>query len=109
MSPVNSARSEKRSSVESQKAPNADWVPVMCATLPSMKSKMFATIMMTPARRKRLRASANPAATLMRTPISVRTLGWMPSATQALMIRRSGSMQAAPIAPVKVIGARGVR
>ena len=33
----------------------------------------------------------------------------MPSATQALMIRRSGSMQAAPIAPVNVIGARGVR
>ena len=37
--------SEKRSSVESQKAPNRETVLVMCATLPSMKSKMLATIM----------------------------------------------------------------
>ena len=44
MRPVNSARSENRSSVESQNAPNADCLPVMCATLPSMKSKMLATI-----------------------------------------------------------------
>ena len=49
------------------------------------------------------RASAKPAPTLMRTPMSVRTLGWMPSATLARMIARSGNMQTAPIAPVKVI------
>ncbi len=102
MSPVNSARSEKRSSVESQKAPKADCVPVMCATLPSMKSKMLATIMMTPASRNRSFASAIPASTLISTPMSVRTLGWMPSATDALMMAFSGSMQAAPIAPVTV-------
>ena len=41
--------SEKRSSVESQKAPKRETVLVCCATLPSMKSKMLATIMMTPA------------------------------------------------------------
>ena len=40
---------------------------------------------------------------LMRTPMSVRTLGWMPSATLALMIARSGNMQIAPTAPVNVI------
>ena len=43
-------RSENRSSVESQKAPNCDCLPVMCATFPSMKSKMLATIMITPPR-----------------------------------------------------------
>jgi hypothetical protein len=54
MRPVNRARSEKRSSVESQKAPNSDCWPVMNATLPSMKSKILATIMINPARMKRL-------------------------------------------------------
>ena len=78
---MKSARSEKRSSVESQKAPNCDCLPVMCATLPSMKSKMLATIMITPARMNRSFASAQAATTLISTPISVRTLGWMPSAT----------------------------
>ena len=108
MSPVKRARSENRSSVESQNAPNADCVPVMCATFPSMKSKMLATIMMTPASRKRSRASATPAATLMSTPISVRTFGWMPSRTDRLMIARSGSMQTAPIAPVTVMWSGGL-
>ena len=103
MRPVKSARSEKRSSVESQKAPNSDCFPVMCATLPSMKSKMLAPIMITPARTKRSTASAHAAQTLTSTPMRVRTLGWIPRATLALMMARSGSMQAAPMNPVKVI------
>ena len=100
---MKSARSEKRSRVESQKAPNSDCLPVMCATLPSMKSKMFAQIMITPARTKRSTASAQAAQTLTSTPIRVRTLGWMPSATLALMMTRSGNMQAAPMTPVSVM------
>ena len=72
-----------------------------------MKSKMLATIMMTPASRKRSCASAKPAATLMSTPMSVRTLGWIPSATDVLMIARSGNMHTAPIAPVTVMGGVG--
>jgi hypothetical protein len=75
----------------------------MNATLPSMKSKMLATIMMAPASRKRSLASAMPAAMLMRTPMRVRTFGWIPRATDARMIARSGNMHTAPIAPVKVI------
>ena len=67
--------SEKRSSVESQKAPNRDPVFVRTATLPSMKSKMLATIMMTPARRNRSRPSAQAAAMLISTPMSVSVLG----------------------------------
>ena len=101
--PVNKARSENRSRVESQKAPNADCVPVMCATLPSMKSKMLARIMTTPAAMNRSCASSQAATTLTRTPMSVRTLGWMPSATLTLMMARSGNMQTAPTAPVNVI------
>ena len=53
--------SEKRSSVESQKAPNRETVLVTCATLPSMKSKMLATIMIRPASRKRSTPSAQAA------------------------------------------------
>ena len=41
--------------------------------------------------------------------MSVRTLGWMPSATLVRMIARSGNMQTAPIAPVKVMLSRAVR
>ena len=101
---MNSARSEKRSSVESQNAPNSDCLPVMCATLPSMKSKMLATIMITPAAMNRSVASAQAATTLISTPMSVSTLGWMPSATEVLMMTRNGNMQMAPMAPVTVIG-----
>ncbi len=90
MRPVKSARSEKRSRVESQKAPNSDCLPVMCATLPSMKSKMLAQIMMTPASTKRSRASAQAAATLTMTPMSVRTFGWIPRATLVLMMSAQG-------------------
>src|SRR5204863_5502106 len=43
------------------------------------------------------------------TPISVSVLGWMPSATHARMIARSGYMQTAPVAPVTVSRRRGVR
>ena len=43
---MNSAMSEKRSMTESQKPPNLLIRPVSWATLPSMKSKMLATIMM---------------------------------------------------------------
>ena len=46
---MNSAMSEKRSITESQKPPNALTALQLGATLPSMKSKMLATIMMTPA------------------------------------------------------------
>ena len=52
MSPTESARSENRSMTESQKPPNSLTSPVSTATLPSMKSKMLATIMITPADRK---------------------------------------------------------
>src|SRR5688500_15494685 len=103
MSPVNSARSEKRSSVESQKAPNADCLPVMKATLPSMKSKMFAQIMMTPASAKLFRASAQAAAQLISTPMRVSVLGEMPSATLMRMMARSGNIENFPMVPVKVI------
>jgi hypothetical protein len=45
----------------------------------------------------------------MITPTRVKTFGWMRSATQVSMIARSGNMQTAPTAPVKVIrvGASG--
>jgi hypothetical protein len=95
--------SEKRSSVESQKAPKRETVLVSCATLPSMKSKILATIMITPARRNRLTASAHAAATLMSTPMSVSVLGWMPSATHAVMIARNGHMHTFPMNPVNVM------
>jgi hypothetical protein len=36
------------------------------------------------------------------TPTSVRTFGWMRSATHVSMMARSGNMQIAPMAPVKV-------
>ncbi len=75
----------------------------MCATLPSMKSKTLAPIMMKPASTNWSRASAQAAATFTITPIRVSTLGWIPNATLALMISRSGNMQAVPMKPVKVI------
>jgi hypothetical protein len=109
MRPVNSARSEKRSSVESQNAPNSDWVPVMNATLPSMKSKMFAQIMMKPASTKRSCASAQPAAQLISTPINVSVFGEMPSATLTLMMARSGNIESFPIVPVNVMCIRSRR
>ena len=55
-----------------------------------MKSKMFATIMITPAEMKWPIASAQPAATLISTPMNVRRLGWIRSRTHAAMIKRSG-------------------
>ena len=75
---------------ESQKPPNADVRPVSVATLPSMKSKIFATIMITPAETKWPNASSQPAATLIRTPMNVRRLGCIRSRTHAAMIKRSG-------------------
>src|SRR5262249_4055658 len=75
----------------------------------SMKSKMFATTMITPARTKRPSASAHAASTLMTTPTKVRTFGWMRSFTHTPMMARSGNMQIAPIAPVKVNRARDRR
>jgi hypothetical protein len=95
--------SENRSSVESQNAPNCETVLVNCATLPSMKSKMFATIMMRPARVKRSKPRAQAAATLIRTPMSVSVFGWMRRLTQALMMARSGNMHIFPMNPVNVI------
>ena len=68
--------SEKRSSVESQKAPNRETVLVMCATLPSMKSKMLPTTMMIAGEDEVVDGpSAQAAPTLMSTPMSVSTLG----------------------------------
>ena len=55
-----------------------------------MKSKMLATTMIAPAIMKWPSASAQPAAMLMSTPVNVRRLGWIRSATQAAMISRSG-------------------
>ena len=68
-----------------------------------MKSKMFATIMTNPASTKRPSASAQAAAMLISTPMKVSVLGWIFSFTQRAMIARSGSMQAAPMKPVKVM------
>jgi hypothetical protein len=47
----------------------------MCATLPSMKSKMFATSMITKASLKRPKPSAQAAPTLISTPIRVSVFG----------------------------------
>ena len=58
-----------------------------------MKSKMLATIMMTPASTNRPSPSAHAAATLMSTPMKVSMFGWIRSATHARMIARSGNMQ----------------
>ena len=96
--------SEKRSSVESQKAPNRETVLVMCATLPSMKSKMLATIMITPASRKRSRPSATAAPTLISTPMSVSVFGWIRRATLTAIMALSGTMHTVPMRPVTVIG-----
>ena len=68
-----------------------------------MKSKMLATTMMTPAVTNLPSASAQAAATLMRTPTKVRMLGWMRSLTQVSMMSRSGNMQMRPMSPVKVM------
>ena len=93
--------SEKRSSVESQKAPNRDTVLVMCATLPSMKSKMLATIMMTPASRNRSMPSAQAAADVdqdaderERVRVDAAAPRWR------AMIARSGNMHTVPMNPV---------
>src|SRR6267143_2192467 len=104
-----SARSENRSSVESQNAPNSDTVLVRCATLPSMKSKMLATSMMTNASMNFPKPSAHAAPTLTMTPMSVSVFGWMCSLTHALMIARSGNMQIFPMSPVNVVRGRGAR
>jgi hypothetical protein len=47
-------------------------------------------------------ASAQPAATLTRTPMSVSVFGETPSLTLILMTARSGNMQMVPMAPVNV-------
>ena len=68
-----------------------------------MKSKMLATIMMTPAVRNWFTPSAQAATTLISTPINVSVLGWMPSRTHALMIARRGHMHTFPMNPVNVM------
>jgi hypothetical protein len=100
---MKSAMSEKRSITESQKPPNWLIRPVSCATLPSMKSKILATIMMRPALMKCPRASLYAAHELMRTPTNVRVLGWIRRATHTAMMARSGNMQIFPTRPVKVM------
>ena len=72
---MNSEMSENRSITESQNPPNSLTACDSCATLPSMKSKMLAMIMITPAVTNLPRASAQAAATLMRTPMKVSVLG----------------------------------
>ena len=68
-----------------------------------MKSKMLATIMITPAVMNM--SSASPGGeNVDQTPTSVNTLGSMPRATKALMMARKGNMQTAPMAPVTVMG-----
>ena len=59
--------------------------------------------MITPAVTNLPSASAQAAATLMRTPMNVRVLGWMRSLTQASMMSRRGNMQMRPMSPVKVM------
>src|SRR6476469_3126589 len=95
--------SENRSMTESQKPPNALTAFNSIATLPSMKSKMFARTMMTPPRMKCARASSKAAATLMSTPTNARIFGWIPSATHVLMMSRSGNQKIRPMSPVNVI------
>src|SRR3954451_21711951 len=100
---MKSAMSEKRSITESQKPPNLLTHPSSTATLPSMKSKMLATIMMIPARTKCPFARSTAAHELMRTPTNVRMLGWIRNATHVLTIARSGNMQIVPMRPVKLM------
>ncbi len=88
---------------ESQKPPNLLTSPSSIATLPSMKSKMLATIMMTPAWTNSACASRWAATPLMITPTKVRMLGWIRSFTHVAMIARSGNMQMRPMRPVKVM------
>ena len=99
--------SEKRSMTESQKPPNFVSALSSRATLPSMKSKMLATIMMTPAVTNRPWPSASAAATLMRTPTNVRMFGMDPQRHARAMITRSGNMQIWPMRPVKVMDEAG--
>ena len=87
---MKSEKSEKRSMTESQNPPNADSICSSFATLPSMKSKMLATTINTKPVMKCPNARAHAAAILTTTPVKVRTLGWMRSATHRLMIARSG-------------------
>ena len=94
-------RSGRAWSPRTRRTPTA--CPVMNATLPSMKSKILAQIMMKPASTNWSVASAQPAAQLMSTPISVSVFGEMPSATLARMMARSGNMQIVPTVPVNVI------
>ena len=92
---------------ESQKPPNLLILPVSCATLPSMKSKMLAAIRMTPADTNRFRARSTAAQPLTRTPMNVRVFGWIRSATHTAMMARSGNIQTRPTRPVKVILEKG--
>ena len=95
--------SENRSMTESQNPPNGVSRPISRATLPSMKSKMLATIITTPAHRNRRVAEQLGGDDVDEDPGEREPLGWMRSATQSRMIPRSGYMQAVPIAPVNVI------
>ena len=74
---MNRRMSEKRSMTESQNPPKSEASAVRSATLPSMKSKMLATIMTTPAVRNSPCASAQAETALMTTPVNVRALGWI--------------------------------
>ena len=67
--------SENRSRTESQNPPKSDACEVRSATLPSMKSKMFATTMMAPAMKNAPVASAQAETALMTSPVNVSTFG----------------------------------
>ena len=76
----------------------------MCATLPSMKSKMLATIMITPAEQEVLGAERHGGADVDQDADERRACsGGCASATLAAMMARSGNMHTVPMNPVNVI------
>ena len=96
--------SEKRSSVESQKAPNCDDGVGDVRDLAVDEVEDVGDDHDHAGRAGSGRCRAHQAAaTLMSTPISVSVLGWMRSATLAAMIARSGNMHTVPMNPVNVI------
>ena len=95
--------SEKRSSVESQKAPNARLLVGDVRDLAVDEVEDVGDDHDDAGEHEPVDSPRPGAPTLMRTPMSVRTFGWMPSATLAAMIARSGNMQTVPMNPVKVI------
>ena len=63
---------------------------------------MLAITMITPAVPKWPWDNAQPAARLTSTPVNVRRFGEIRSLMQVVIIRRRGTLNAAPTAPVKV-------